>query len=60
MSLTQSNKITVHLTVQFAFSCGRQGHSLVSSELKFLLLLSVKAGRMNRSHDVILVSGLND
>ena len=60
MSLNQYNVVTVYLTVLFEFSYGRQGHSLVSSELKLLILLSVKAGNMNCSHNVILVSGFND
>lgn len=30
-----------------------------SSELKLLILLSVKAGRINFSHNVILLSGFN-
>lgn len=60
MSLNQCNVVTVYLTVLFEFSYGRQGHRLIYSELKLLILLSVKASRMNCSHNVILVSGFND
>lgn len=59
MSLNQYKVVTFYLTVLFEFCYAWQVHMIFPSELKLLILLSVKAGRINFSHNVIFLSGFN-